>query len=95
MRLKKATALAMASVMALSLTACGGGEKAETTAAGGTETTKAAEETKAEEKKEETEAAEAPEDNGGGCGSSRVPCRVKRRRAMYHPLCMVGRPDQT
>ena len=70
MRLKKATALAMASVMALSLTACGGGEKAETTAAGGTETTKAAEETKAEEKKEGTDAAEAPEDNGGAAEGS-------------------------
>ena len=51
MRLKKAMALTLASAMALSLTACGGGEKTETTTAGAAETTKAAEETKAEEKK--------------------------------------------
>ncbi len=69
MRLKKAMALTLASAMALSLTACGGGEKTETTAAGAAETTKAAEETKAEEKKD-AEETEAPEENGGAEGSS-------------------------
>lgn len=70
MRLKKAMALTLASAMALSLTACGGGEKTETTTAGAAETTKAAEETKAEEKKEEAEETEAKEDNGGAAEGS-------------------------
>ena len=48
---KKAAALAMASCMALSLTACGGGSTTETTAAGGdaAETTAAGDTTEAAE----------------------------------------------
>ena len=61
---KKATAVAMASVMALSLAACGGGAKEETTTAAATEaakeeTTAAKEEATEAAKEDATKAAEA------------------------------------
>ena len=65
---KKATAVAMASVMALSLAACGGGAK-ETTAAATQAATEAASEAATEAAEAATEAAEAA---GGDVSSKKI-----------------------